>query len=176
MSLKKKLTMAVLTTTLGATIVAAGSFAYFTDDTTNTNNTFKAGTVDIAVNGESGFDGTIANLAPGDGGVDTFTLDNAKSSLDVQYTVTATIGEGADTLIKGDATQDLALTIQKSTDGTTWTNVDTTGATWYPMAAKGSEQYKISYSLPTATGNTYQGDSSSVQLTFHAEQTANNPK
>lgn len=50
MSLKKKLGVALVTTTLGASIVAAGSFAWFTDSATNNSNEFAAGTLKIAVN------------------------------------------------------------------------------------------------------------------------------
>ena len=44
-----------------------------------------------------------------------------------------------------------------------------------PAAANTSVLFTLNYAVPIATGNTYQGGSATVTLTFHAVQAGNNP-
>jgi len=44
-----------------------------------------------------------------------------------------------------------------------------------PALTDTAVSYTLNYAVPIATGNTYQGGSSTVTLTFHAVQAANNP-
>jgi hypothetical protein len=44
-----------------------------------------------------------------------------------------------------------------------------------PAAAGTSALFTLNYAVPIATGNTYQGGSATVTLTFHAVQAGNNP-
>lgn len=174
MSIKKKLGLALATTALGATLVGAGTFAIFTDSATNTNNTFSAGTLDINVGAETAFTGTIANLAPGDSGVQTFNVTN-DGSLELRYDVAQALASGPGTLVLGDALKDLSFTIEYSADnGVTWNSV-IPGDNNIVMAPGDTHKYRVSYSLPLAADNAYQGKSSAFQLTFNAEQTRNNP-
>jgi hypothetical protein len=44
-----------------------------------------------------------------------------------------------------------------------------------PATTDTAVSYTLNYAVPIATGNTYQGGSATVTLTFHAVQAANNP-
>lgn len=44
-----------------------------------------------------------------------------------------------------------------------------------PATPNTAVSYTLNYAIPLASGNTYQGGSSTVTLTFHAVQAANNP-
>jgi spore coat-associated protein N len=173
MSIKKKIGGALAGTALGAALIGGGTFAIFTDSATNTNNTFTAGTLDINVNSEQAFTGTIGNLAPGDTGSQTFNVKN-DGTLELRYDVAQALESGAGTLVLGNATKDLNFVIERSTDeGVTWTNV-TPGDTNFVLASGAEDQYRVTYTLPKAADNDYQRGSSDFQLTFNAEQTRNN--
>lgn len=171
--MKKKIGGALLGTALGAALIGGGTFAIFTDTDKNTNNTFTAGTLDINVGAETVFTGTIANLAPGDTGTQTFEVTN-DGSLELRYDIAQALEAGEGTLVLGNAAQDLNFTIEYSTDnGATYTAV-TPGDTNIVMAPEAKHLYRVTYTLPTAADNDYQSGSSDFQLTFNAEQTRNN--
>ncbi|MCC3356754.1 CalY family protein [Bacillus sp. REN16] len=79
MSLKKKLGLGVASAALGLSLIGGGTFAYFSD-TEVSNNTFAAGTLDLAVNPSVVID--VDNLKPGDTMVREFKLEN-NGSLDI---------------------------------------------------------------------------------------------
>ncbi|GIN85581.1 cell division protein FtsN [Heyndrickxia sporothermodurans] len=79
MSLKKKLGMGVATAVLGLSLIGGGTYAYFNDIET-TNNTFAAGTLDLAANPTTIID--VNNIKPGDWMNRTFKLEN-NGSLDI---------------------------------------------------------------------------------------------
>ncbi|MUV38593.1 Spore coat-associated protein [Lentibacillus sp. JNUCC-1] len=79
MSIKKKLGMGIATAILGVSLVGGGTFAYFSDEEVS-NNTFAAGTLDLAVNPTTIID--VDNLKPGDWMNRTFKLEN-NGSLDI---------------------------------------------------------------------------------------------
>jgi spore coat-associated protein N len=79
MNLKKKITAGITTALLGVALIAGGTFAYFSD-TEVSNNTFAAGTLDLAVNPSVVID--VDNLKPGDTMVREFVLEN-NGSLDI---------------------------------------------------------------------------------------------
>ena len=62
MSLKKKLGMGVASAALGLSLIGGGTFAYFSDKEVS-NNTFAAGTLDLALNPKTIVD--IKDLKPG---------------------------------------------------------------------------------------------------------------
>lgn len=173
MSIKKKIGGALLGTALGAALIGGGTFAIFTDTATNTQNTFTAGTLDINVLNETAFSGTIANLAPGDTGSQTFDVTN-NGSLDLRYDIAQSLSSGAGTLVLGDANKDLNFSIEYSTDGGTTYTAVTPGDNNIVMAAGATHKYKVTYTLPKAADNPYQAGSSNFKLTFSAEQTRNN--
>ena len=73
MNLKKKLAMSIATGALAVSMIGGGTYAYFNDVET-TNNTFAAGTLDLAVNPSVIID--VDNLKPGDWMPRTFDLIN----------------------------------------------------------------------------------------------------
>lgn len=79
MSIKKKLGLGVASAALGLALIGGGTFAYFSD-TEVTNNTFAAGTLDLAVNPSVIVD--VNNLKPGDVVAREFALEN-NGSLDI---------------------------------------------------------------------------------------------
>src|SRR5690606_23821899 len=98
MSIKKKLGLGLASAALGLSLVGGGTFAYF-NDVEATNNTFAAGTLDLAVNPTTIID--VSNIKPGDWMPRTFQLEN-NGTLDISsvilttdYTVSgANLGEG----------------------------------------------------------------------------------
>lgn len=90
MDIKKKLGMAAMSAVLGITLIAGGTFAYFSS-TEVTNNTFATGTLDLSVNPSTIVE--VDNLAPGDSIIRSFelvnngTLDIEKVTLETDYTV-----------------------------------------------------------------------------------------
>jgi spore coat-associated protein N len=90
MNLKKKLGLGVASAALGLSLVGGGTFAYFSD-TAVTNNSFAAGTLDLAANPTTIID--IDNLKPGDTMLRTFNLENngtldiSNVLLDTNYTL-----------------------------------------------------------------------------------------
>lgn len=81
MNIKKKLGMGIASAVLGISLVAGGTFAYFSDATEQTNN-FASGTIDLGVEPEVQI--SMDNLKPGDWMPRTFDLQN-NGSLDIKY-------------------------------------------------------------------------------------------
>lgn len=92
MSLKKKLGLGIASAALGISLIGGGTFAYF-NDVEETNNTFAAGTLDLAVNPSVIID--VDNLKPGDEMVREFVLEN-NGSLDILSVDIATSYEVSD--------------------------------------------------------------------------------
>ncbi|MCM3090498.1 MULTISPECIES: TasA family protein [unclassified Cytobacillus] len=86
MNLKKKLGMGIASAALGISLIGGGTFAYFNDVET-TNNTFAAGTLDLAVNPATIID--VSNLKPGDWMYRTFQLEN-NGTLDISKVLLTT--------------------------------------------------------------------------------------
>lgn len=95
MNFKKKLGMGIAAAILGLSLVGGGTFAYFSDAAVS-ENTFAAGTLDLAVNPSTIID--VDNLKPGDWMPRTFklenngTLDISKVLLETDYTVEGATG------------------------------------------------------------------------------------
>ena len=79
MNIKKKLAMSVATGALAVSLIGGGTYAYFNDVATSTNE-FAAGTLDLELNPETIID--VTNIKPGDWMNRTFKLEN-KGSLDI---------------------------------------------------------------------------------------------
>lgn len=86
MNLKKKLVSGIGTALLGMALIGGGTFAYFSD-TEVSNNTFAAGTLDLALDPTVIVD--VDNLKPGDTMVREFDLLN-NGSLDISTVDIAT--------------------------------------------------------------------------------------
>ena len=96
MSLKKKLAMGIATGALAVSMIGGGTYAYF-NDVEVTNNTFAAGTLDLAVNPTTIIN--VDNLKPGDWMPRTFELKN-DGTLDISNVIISTnytqIGGGSE--------------------------------------------------------------------------------
>ncbi|MGC7870031.1 TasA family protein [Desulfosporosinus sp. SYSU MS00001] len=161
MSLKTKMVMAVATTTVGAAIMAAGSFALFTSNVTNEGNTFTAGTV--IVTDQTG--GTLSsqeinagNLAPGDGKTLTMTVKN-EGTLDewVKIDQDETNASKDGGLFEG-ATP-MTLTLDSSV---------------VKLAPGDETTFNVDYSLPLGADDSYQGADGSFNVKVDAVQARNN--
>lgn len=86
MSIKKKLAMGIATGALAVSMIGGGTYAYF-NDVEVSNNTFAAGTLDLAVNPETIID--VNNLKPGDWMYRGFNLEN-NGSLDISKVLLTT--------------------------------------------------------------------------------------
>ena len=106
MSIKRKVGMGIMSAALGLTLVAGGTYAYFSDSQT-TNNTFAAGTLDLSVNPTTIVD--VGELKPGDSVIRDFELHN-DGSLDIERVVLETDYTVIDA--EGDNTEDFGEHIQ----------------------------------------------------------------
>jgi spore coat-associated protein N len=105
-SIKKKLGMGVATAVLGLGLIGGGTFAYFSD-TVEANNTFAAGTLDLALDPEVIID--VDNLSPGGWMIRAFDLEN-NGTLDISEVLIKTSYEIEDA--KGDNTDDFGKHIR----------------------------------------------------------------
>ncbi|MFZ7936430.1 TasA family protein [Bacillus thuringiensis] len=83
MSFKKKLGVGVISAALGLSFIGGGTYAYFSDQVV-TNNTFTAGTLDLAVQPTTSLD--LNQLKPGDKILKKFNLKNS-GTLNIQDVV-----------------------------------------------------------------------------------------
>lgn len=80
MSLKKKLGVGVVSAALGLSLIGGGTYAYFSDQVV-TNNSFAAGTLDLAMQPTTSLN--LENLKPGDKILKKFNLKNS-GTLDIK--------------------------------------------------------------------------------------------
>jgi spore coat-associated protein N len=175
----------ILALLLGLTTISLGagmfSLAIFTDSDSSTG-TFTSGTVDIDSNPTVAF--TVTDMVPGDTDTAALTISN-DGTADLRYAL-ATVATNA----LGDT---LTLTVKtQGTDCATFDGSTVLAATALDGAAIGSsaqgddtgdrtllagddEVLCFRVTLPLATGNSAQGESSSATFTFDAEQVDNNP-
>jgi spore coat-associated protein N len=106
MGLKKQLGTGVMTAVLGLSLIGGGTYAYFSSSET-TNNTFAAGTLDLAVEPTTIID--VKDLMPGDSVTRDFELQNT-GSLDIKKVLLETDYSIIDA--EGDNTEDLGDHIQ----------------------------------------------------------------
>lgn len=118
--MKKKLGMGIASAALGLALVGGGTYAYFSD-TEVTNNTFAAGTLDLAVNPSVIMD--VSNIKPGDIMVKEFLLEN-NGTLDISKVDLTTVYNVID--VKGDNTDDFGKHIKVLF----LENIDKTGEGW----------------------------------------------
>ncbi|MER2049244.1 MAG: CalY family protein [Solibacillus sp.] len=103
MSIKKKLAMGIATGALAVSMIGGGTYAYFSDTETSTN-TFKAGTLDLALSPTEIIN--VDNIKPGDWMNRSFTLKNdgsldiAKVLLVTDYEVTDANGNNVEDFAK----------------------------------------------------------------------------
>lgn len=177
--------------TAGSTVALTFSGAIFTDSQVLASNSFSAGTVEISTNPTSAAI-SLANMAPGNVVTGPLTVSNdgslqhryAMTSLTLENTLAAQLemtiksgvttcdnsGFGTDgTVIYGPA--DLGSTSEAPILGDITQGTQTGDRT---LAAAASEILCVQVSLPSTTGNSFQGTSTSATFNFYAEQTDNN--
>jgi len=175
-----------------AASLGVASNAIWTDSEDVDANVFSTGTLDIGTSPTTALV-TFSDMAPGDEVTAEITVSNA-GSLDLRYAVTSTTTE--DTL----AAQ-LDLTIKSGVTTCTNAGFDTDGTVVYAtgdlgsttgidvigdptqgddtgdrtLAATANEDLCFNVELPSSTGDSFQGLTSTATFTFAAEQTDNNP-
>lgn len=166
MSIKKKIGLAIASTAVGATLIAAGTSALFTSETSNDGNTFAAGTLKIQLdkpNGNHYFE--VSNLAPGDEGEVPIVVSNT-GTLDLRYNIEEYI-----TGPLKDSDLDVNFYDSKGNE------IEENAPRNIPAGEK--ETITAKYSLPLEAGNEFQNTSSTpkttVDIKVNAEQTKNNP-
>jgi spore coat-associated protein N len=185
--IKAALAMLLATGVIGS-FVAIDSLAVFTDSKANAANTFTTGSVSLTDTPSSAVI-TLSGMAPGDQTIQGLAIANA-GSLDLRYAMStsATNVDG-----KGLMNQ-LQLTVRTKTanpctsldgavlygpgalaSGAFGSNAQGAQAGDRTLTASSSETLCFDVSLPLATGNTFQGATTTATFTFDAEQTANNP-
>lgn len=80
MSFKKKLGIGVVSAAFGLSFIGGGTYAYFSEQV-ETNNTFAAGTLDLAMHPTTSLN--LSNLKPGDKILKKFNLKNS-GTLDIK--------------------------------------------------------------------------------------------
>jgi len=182
--------------TIGATNALFGATE------TSATNTFAAGTVSVAAGTPSSVTCAVTGMVPGDSsaGYGSGSESLVKCSYKVKYTGTSgawlgvdvAVAGGTPNLYTGTATGlQLKVSVNGSAamvNGTTYktaAGVDTTVVSGTPVtnllintvqAAQNDEfSIDVTYALPIAAPNALQGGTSSLALTFHAIQSANNP-
>ena len=187
----KKLLATVAVLALFVSVISLGVLALFTDTASVPGNTFSTGTVDISTAPASALV-TFSGMAPGDQVTNPITVTNA-GTLQLRYAVTSTTTENT-------LAAQLDLTIKSGVTTCTNAGFSVDGAVVYAtgdlgsmagvnvigsptqgaqagdrtLAAAGSEVLCFNVSLPLATGNAFQGLTTTATFAFQAEQTANN--
>ncbi|MDZ4530951.1 CalY family protein [Bacillus cereus] len=191
MTLKKKLGMGITSAVLGSALVGGGTFAFFSDKEVS-NNTFAAGTLDLALNPSTVVN--VSNLKPGDTIEKEFKLEN-KGSLNIKKVLLKTDYNVED--VKKDNKDDfgkhIKVTFLKNVDkhetivkqttldklkGDTLTAVDNDLSAWFwdekGISAGKSDKFKVKFEFVDngKDQNQFQGDKLQLNWTFDAQQTA----
>ena len=170
--------MALSLVTLGAGLT---SLAVWTDSDTSTGS-FTAGTIDIAATPSTIL--TVTGMVPGSSGSATLTVaNNGTAALRYAMSSSSTNSDSKGlrnqlqlTVSPGSCPGGTALygpaAIASAAFGSAAQGDDTGDRT---LAAGASESLCFAWSLPSSTGDAYQGSATTTTFTFSAEQTANNP-
>jgi len=191
-AMAKKLLGTVAVLALFVSVISLGVLALFTDTASVPGNTFSTGTVDISTAPSSALV-TFSGMAPGDQVTNPITVTNA-GTLQLRYAATSTTTENTlaaqlDLTIKSGVTtcSNAGFGVDGSVVYATGDLGSTTGVNVIgnpaqgsqagdrTLAAAGSEVLCFNVSLPLATGNAFQGLTTTATFAFQAEQTANNP-
>ncbi|QKY70392.1 CalY family protein [Lentibacillus sp. CBA3610] len=190
MGIKKQLGMGVMSAALGLSLVGGGTYAYFSDSET-TNNTFAAGTLDLAVEPTEVID--VENIQPGESMTRDFELQN-NGSLDINQVLLETNYSVIDA--EGDNTDDfgnhIEVTFLYNADQLNEVIYETTLAELQDMTPEAvneevfipalgedglesgtSDDLVVEFSFADngEDQNQFQGDSLELQWTFNAQQT-----
>lgn len=189
----------VVLVTASAGLALVGTSALFTDTETNQSDTFATGTVTVGL-GATSTTCNVTELAPGDSsaGYGSGSASRTTCTYKVKYTgslpaylgVDVNFANGATPMFTGTAS---GLQLQVATsdgvsvvNGTAYKNQAGSDVTVVagtqvsnilvkstPAVTNDEVTFTVDYLLPLAAPNSLQASSSSVQLTFHAVQSAN---
>jgi hypothetical protein len=167
-----------------AAVAGMGTFGTFTDSSTPVATTISSGTVDIDVTGPAvSVPLTTTNFVPGDSVTQAVNLVNKGTSALGSVTL-ATTATG-NNVLSTDAVNGLQLTLKSCPVAWSATNTCSSGETVLSTGAvvgtrtlvnpaalnPGATDYlAFTVSLPTTAGNTFQGLSTSLNLTFTGTQ------
>ena len=162
-------------------LCGVGTWAYFLDTETSTDNTLAAGTLDLSWTNASGvpLPFNVDSIAPGETVEARITINNT-GSLQLRYAMTTDVVSGT---AMANQLQCRLYDYQNSVD---LYNGSLSGAYFGDPAQGqqtgdrtvdgGSQDYlAIEITLPASTGNEFQGLTTNVTFNFIAEQVANNP-
>ena len=188
---RKRHLLLLATVALAVASVSAGAFslALFTSSATNAGNTFTTGTIVIGLSPASALI-TFSGMLPGDSTTGALTVTSSGTS-QLRYAMT-TSATNADAKALRDQmtlvikTKDTATAGCTNFDGTQlYTGTLAAALIGDPtagaqagdrtLAGAASEVLCFRAALPSATGNAFQGATTTATFTFSAEQTANNP-
>ena len=188
----KKLAATVGILAMLVAVLSLSVLALFTDTASVPANTFSTGTLDISTSPTTALV-TFSGMAPGDQVTNPITVTNA-GNMQLRYAVTSTTTENTlaaqlDLTIKSGVTT--CTNAGFGVDGTvvyaTGDLGSTTGVNVIGNPAQGAqagdrtlnasanEILCFNVSLPSSTGNTFQGLTTTATFAFQAEQTTNNP-
>lgn len=195
MGIKKQLSMGVVSAALGLSLISGGTYAYFSDSEV-TNNTFAAGTLDLAAEPMEIIN--VNNIKPGDSMIRTFELQN-NGSLDIGKVLLETDYTVIDA--KGDNTEDFGNYIEVeflyNADKLDEVIYSTTLAELQTMTPEAVNEHvfepllgekglevgsiddlvvKFKFIDNEKDQNEFQGDSLQLNWTFNAKQTAGEEK
>jgi spore coat-associated protein N len=179
-----KMLLVALATSLAAVGLAVGSGADFTSATANPSNTFSSGSLSHTNSKNNAAILTASGMKPGGTATGSVTITNTGSlpgtfSLSKSNLTNPILGTGAeklsdqlDLLIKDGTTT--VYTGKLGAMGTIALDGDTVTAGTQQFGASGAptaaHTYDFTVTLPSATGNAYQGTSTSVQYDWTATQ------
>jgi len=162
-------------------LCGVGTWAYFLDTETSTDNTLAAGTLDLSWTNESGvpLPFNVDSMAPGDTVEARISVRNT-GNLGLRYAMTT------DVVLGQTLADQLQCRLYDYVNGIDLYNGSLSGAhignsaqgqqAGDRIVAGGSVDYlAIEVTLPAGTGDEYQGLTTNVTFNFIAEQTANNP-
>ena len=169
-------TVGALAVVLAAVGITVGSGANFTAHSANPANTFTAGTLTIGDNGSSAILNAL-NLKPGDSTSGTVDIQNTGS---VPGTFTLSTSNASDSTPSLLGQLDLRIEDCGTFTGTTAptcgsgtvlhnAKVNAVGSVALGSFAAGAKhRYKFDVTLPSSTGNTYQGKTAAIEFDWDA--------
>ena len=191
-SMTKKIAATIMVLAAFAALTTLGVLAVFTSTASVGANAFTTGTVTITTAPTTALV-TFSGMAPGDQVTNPITVTNS-GSLALRYAITSTTTEN---VLAGQ----LTLTIKSGVTTCTNAAYGATGSVVYgpallgtiagtnvvgnpaqgaqagdrTLAAAANEVLCFNVSLPLASGNAYQGLTTTATFAFQGEQTTNNP-
>ncbi len=196
MTIKKQLSMGLMSAVLGVSLIGGGTYAYFSDSV-ETQNTFAAGTLDLSVNPTQLIN--VDNIKPGDSFLRDFELVNngrldiGKVLLETDYTVIDAKGDNGEE----DFGKHIQVEFLYNVDNFDEVIFETTLAELKGMTPEAVNQnifypelgekglpvgdthdliVKFNFSNNDEDQNQFQGDSLNLTWTFIAEQTEGEQK